>query len=146
MIQVQSSVSQSETHNQFLNFNFKGDFIMTNKKTINEMYAELLALNEVKNNPELVAFINARIEVNSKKNANKKQTPTQKANEAIKTLIAEDILEGAMTVTQITKALNAIEGYEEISLNKVNAIIRQMKLDGTVVRTEEKGVAFFSLA
>ena len=119
---------------------------MTNKKTINEMYAELLALNEVKANPELVAFINARIEVNSKKNANKKQTPTQKANEAIKTLIAEDILEGAMTVTQITKALNAIEGYEEISLNKVNAIIRQMKLDGTVVRTEEKGVAFFSLA
>ena len=145
MIQVQSSVSLSETHNQF-NFNFKGDFIMTNKKTINEMYAELLALNEVKNNPELVAFINARIEVNSKKNANKKQTPTQKANEAIKTLIAEDILEGAMTVTQITKALNAIEGYEEVSLNKVNAIIRQMKLDGTVVRTEEKGVAFFSLA
>lgn len=119
---------------------------MTNKKTINEMYAELLALNEVKNNPELVAFINARIEVNSKKNANKKQTPTQKTNEAIKTLIAEDILEGAMTVTQITKALNAIEGYEEISLNKVNAIIRQMKLDGTVVRTEEKGMAFFSLA
>lgn len=119
---------------------------MTNKKTINEMYAELLALNEVKNNPELVAFINARIEVNSKKNANKKQTPTQKANEAIKTLIAEDILEGAMTVTQITKALNSLEGYEEISLNKVNAIIRQMKMDGTVVRTEEKGVAYFSLA
>lgn len=121
---------------------------MTNKKTINEMYAELLALNEVKNNPELVAFINARIEVNSKKNANKKQTPTQKANEEIKNFIVESVLCGGkvMTVTQITKALNSLEGYEEISLNKVNAIIRQMKIDSIVVRTEEKGVAFFSLA
>lgn len=119
---------------------------MTNKRTINEMYAELLNLAEVKANPELVDFINARIEVNSRKNANKKQTPTQKANEEIKRIIAEDILDGAMTVTQITKELNKIEGYEEISLNKVNAIIRQMKLDGTITRTEEKGVAYFSVA
>lgn len=119
---------------------------MTNKRTINEMYEELLNLAEVKANPELVDFINSRIEVNSRKNANKKQTPTQKMNEEIKTIIAEDILDGAMTVTQITKELNKIEGYEEISLNKVNAIIRQMKLDGIVTRTEEKGVAYFSVA
>lgn len=119
---------------------------MTNKKTINEMYAELLNLAEVKANPELVDFINERIAVNSRKNANKKQTPTQKMNEEIKTIILEQILDGVMTVTQITKELNKIEGYEEISLNKVNAIIRQMKLDGTITRTEEKGIAYFSIA
>lgn len=119
---------------------------MTNKKTINEMYAELLNLAEVKANSELVDFINERIAVNSRKNANKKQTPTQKMNEEIKTIILEQILDGVMTVTQITKELNKIDSYEEISLNKVNAIIRQMKLDGTITRTEEKGVAYFSVA
>lgn len=118
---------------------------MTNKKTINEMYDELLKLAEVKAHPELVEFIEARKEVNSKKNANKKQTATQKANEEIKEKITSEILGGEpITVTQITKALTAY--YPEITLNKVNALIRQLKLDGTVIRTEEKGVAYFTLA
>jgi uncharacterized phage protein gp47/JayE len=119
---------------------------MTNKRTINEMYAELLNLAEVKANPELVDFIKSRIEVNSRKNANKKQTPTQKANEEIKTIILEQILDGSMTVSQITKELNKVDGYEEISLNKVNALVRQLKESGQIIRTEEKGVAYFSLA
>lgn len=119
---------------------------MANKRTINEMYEELLNLAEVKANPELVDFINSRIEVNSRKNANKKQTPTQKMNEEIKTIILEQILDGSMTVSQITKELNKIEGYEEISLNKVNALIRQLKESKQIIRTEEKGVAYFSVA
>lgn len=119
---------------------------MTNKRTINEMYAELLNLAEVKANPELVDFINSRIEVNSRKNANKKQTPTQKANEEIKTIILEQILDGSMLVSQITKELNKVDGYEEISLNKVNALVRQLKESGQIIRTEEKGAAYFSLA
>ena len=119
---------------------------MANKKTINEMYAELLNLAEVKANPEFVEFIEGRIAVNNKKSESKKQTPTQKANEEIKTVIVEEILSGGqvMTVTQITKALEI--KYSEITLNKVNALVRQLKLDGVVTRNEEKGVAYFSLA
>ena len=119
---------------------------MANKKTINEMYAELLNLAEVKANPELVDFINSRIAVNNKKSESKKQTPTQKANEEIKNVLVEEILSGGqvMTVTQMTKALES--KYPEITLNKVNALVRQLKLDGVVTRNEEKGVAYFSLA
>ena len=119
---------------------------MANKKTINEMYAELLNLAEVKANPEFVEFIEGRIAVNNKKSESKKQTPTQKANEEIKVVIVEEILSGGqvMTVTQITKGLEI--KYPEITLNKVNALVRQLKLDGVVTRTEEKGVAYFSLA
>ena len=118
---------------------------MTNKRTINEMYDELLKLAEVKAHPELVEFIEARKEVNSKKNANKKQTATQKANEEIKTEILDGVLSTEpMTVTQITKALAT--NHPDISLNKVNALIRQLRLDGLVIRTEEKGVAYFTLA
>ena len=119
---------------------------MANKKTINEMYAELLNLAEVKANPEFVEFIEGRIAVNNKKSESKKQTPTQKANEEIKTVIVDEILSGGqvMTVTQMTKALES--KYPEITLNKVNALVRQLKLDGVVTRNEEKGVAYFSLA
>ena len=119
---------------------------MANKKTINEMYAELLNLAEVKANPEFVEFIEGRIAVNNKKSESKKQTPTQKANEEIKTVIVDEILADGkvMTVTQITKGLEA--KYPEITLNKVNALVRQLKLDEVVTRTEEKGVAYFSLA
>ena len=119
---------------------------MANKKTINEMYAELLNLAEVKANPEFVEFIEGRIAVNNKKSESKKQTPTQKANEEIKNVLVEEILSGGqvMTVTQMTKALES--KYPEITLNKVNALVRQLKLDGVVTRNEEKGVAYFSLA
>ena len=119
---------------------------MANKKTINEMYAELLNLAEVKANPEFVEFIEGRIAVNNKKSESKKQTSTQKANEEIKNVLVEEILSGGqvMTVTQMTKALES--KYPEITLNKVNALVRQLKLDGVVTRNEEKGVAYFSLA
>ena len=119
---------------------------MANKKTINEMYAELLNLAEVKANPEFVEFIEGRIAVNNKKSESKKQTPTQKANEEIKNVLVEEILSGGqvMTVTQMTKALES--KYPEITLNKVNALVRQLKLDGVVTRNEEKGVAYFNLA
>ena len=118
---------------------------MTNKMTINDYYNALLALPEVQAHPDLVDFINARKEVNSKKNANKKQTATQKANEEIKTEILDEVLSTEpMTVTQVTKALS--KNHPDISLNKVNALIRQLRLDGLVIRTEEKGVAYFTLA
>lgn len=119
---------------------------MANKMTINEYYNALLNLSEVKANPEFVEFLEGRIAVNNKKSESKKQTPTQKANEEIKNFIVESVLSGGnvMTVTQITKALES--KYEGVTLNKVNALVRQLKLDGVVVRTEEKGVAYFSLA
>lgn len=118
---------------------------MTNKMTINDYYNALLNLTEVQAHPDLVDFINSRKEVNSKKNANKKQTATQKANEEIKNEILDEVLSTEpMTVTQITKVL--AEKHPDISLNKVNALVRQLKLDGSVIRTEEKGVAYFTLA
>ena len=119
---------------------------MANKMTINEYYNALLNLSEVKANPEFVEFLEGRIAVNNKKSESKKQTPTQKANEEIKNFIVDSVLSGGevMTVTQITKALES--KYEGVTLNKVNALVRQLKLNEVVKRTEEKGVAYFSLA
>jgi hypothetical protein len=36
-----------------------------------------------------------------------------------------------------------VEALKELSANKVSALIRGLKLDGRVVRIEEKGKAYF---
>lgn len=109
---------------------------MSTKKTKRELYAELLALA---NTDELRNFINHEVELLDRKNSTRKPTATQVENEGIKT----DIL-GAMelgksyTVSEIMKAV----GLE--SNQKCSALMRQLKTDGLVERTEIKGKAYFS--
>lgn len=83
-----------------------------------------------------------------KKNASgeKKPTATQKANVGIKDNILDVLAESErMTVTEIVKALPTVDG-EPLSNQKVSALVRQLVLDGSVVRTEDKRKAYFSLA
>ena len=72
----------------------------------------------------------------------KKQTEKDKANEAIMDNIAKILSDGSKkTVTELMIALN-----NEYSNQKVTALIRKMKEDGTVIRTVDSRVAYFSLA
>ena len=69
----------------------------------------------------------------AKSNAPKKPTKVQEANEGIKAHIAE------VLVGQTPETLGAM------SNQKVSALVGQMVKAGSLVRTEEKGKAFFSL-
>ena len=114
---------------------------MEKKITKKEMFAKLR--EKVKDNAEMVKFIDHEIELLEKKNANKsaKPTATQIANESHKEKIMEFLgKNGKATVTQIMKAV----GLE--SNQKTSALVRQLKESGLVVRTEEKGVAYFGKA
>lgn len=72
----------------------------------------------------------------------KKKTEKDKANEAIMDSIANILSDGSKkTVTEIMVALG-----NEYTSQKVTALIRKMKEDGTVVRTVDSRVAYFSLA
>lgn len=81
----------------------------------------------------------------SKRNASKSDKPTKKqtANEGVKTAIVEVMgkADKPMTITAIVKAM----GVEELTNQRVSALVRQLIADGVVVRTEEKRVAYFSL-
>ena len=114
---------------------------MEKKITKKEMFAKLR--EKVKDNAEMVKFIDHEIELLEKKNASKsaKPTATQIANESHKEKIMEFLgKNGKSTVTQIMKAI----GLE--SNQKTSALVRQLKESGLVVRTEEKGVAYFGKA
>lgn len=93
-------------------------------------------------------FIEHEMELLAKKNApkgEKKPTPTQEANEATKSAIADYLMEKKepMTITQMIKDIPACAGMTN---QKVSALVRQMVEAFTIVRNVEKGVAWFSIA
>ena len=119
---------------------------MTNKKiTKRDRFNALLSIPAVQADQGLVDFINHELELLAKKNsADKKPTAQQTANEAIKSAIVEAMEPNHLyTVTEIQKS---VAECAELSNQRVSALLRQLKDDGLVVRTEDKRKAFFSLA
>ena len=118
---------------------------MTNKKTINEMYAELLALNEVKNNPELVAFIEKRKELIAKKNTKsdgtKKMTATQKANEDLKEAILGYV--EAETRYTVTDLIKSVPELADLTNQKVSPLCNTLVKEGKMCKETVKGRTYF---
>ena len=109
--------------------------------TKRESYAEIREI--VKDNPELVAFVDHEVELLDKKNSAKSNKPTQKQkdNEVLKeTILTAMKSETAYTVSEICELI----GVD--SNQKVSAMITALKNDGKVIRTYEKRVARFTKA
>ena len=115
------------------------------KMTKRDYYNTLLDLAEVKSNSVLVDFINHELELLDRKNsADKKPTAQQTANEAVKTAILDNMVEGKMyTITDIIKT---VPECADLTNQRVSALMRQLKEAKLVVRTEDKRKAYFSLA
>ena len=119
---------------------------MANKKTVVQMYEEILAIEGL--SAEQKSFIEKRIEITKKKNSNRgenaKLTKTQLENEGIKEQIANALAEigEPITVTNLLK-VNAEVG--QYSNQKVSALLTQMLDTGAVVRTVEKGKSYYAL-
>ena len=112
--------------------------------TKKEMFAKIATINA--NDQEIVDFCNHEIELLVKKNASasKKATKNQIANEGIKDEILAVLkdADAGMTATQISEAFDG-----KYSVNKVSALLTQLKEDNAVVRTiGEKRKAYFSVA
>ena len=103
---------------------------MANKITKKEMFTMIKA--QVKDNAEMVAFIDHEIELLDKKASNKKATKTQEANIGIKSTILA-VLEGAKPMT-VTEMQGASAELGELSNQKVSALVRQLVEAGKVVR------------
>jgi DNA-binding transcriptional regulator GbsR (MarR family) len=119
---------------------------MSNKKiTKRDRFNTLLNMTEVKADPDMVAFIEHELELLAKKNsADKKPTAQQTANEAIKSAIVEAMEPNHLyTVTELQKS---VAECADLSNQRVSALLRQLKDDGVIVRTEDKRKAYFSLA
>lgn len=118
---------------------------MANKKmTKRDYFNELLNIAEVKANKSMVEFINHELELLEKKNASKSstETKTQKENANIKVQIVEQMESGKKyTISDMLKELACCK---ELTNQKVSALVKQLFLEGKVVRTEDKRKAYFS--
>ena len=118
---------------------------MANKKTIKDYFKEIIELAKENDRDDLVAFCEDRIDKLSRKTANgeKKPTKAQIENEGIKETILEVLsdLENPATVSEIMT-----DGRIEISSQKLTTLLTQLRKAEKVVRTEEKGRAYYSLA
>lgn len=114
---------------------------MAKKMTIAEKYEGIIAKANGFLSAEEIEFLKERAELHLKKNGTRKPTKVQKENEELKTKILDYMENGvAYTITDLQKAL----GFE--SNQKTSALVRQLKEADLVVRTEEKGKAYFSKA
>lgn len=118
----------------------------TNKKmTKRDYFNSLLNIEDVKNNTELVDFINHELELLAKKNSSeKKPTAVQVANDGIKTAILEGMEVGRLYT--ITELIKEIPELAELTNQRVSALVRQLKEDEKIVRVEDKRKAYFRLA
>lgn len=123
----------------------KGIDTMATKRTQKELYTEILTY--VKDNTELVDFINSRIEALNRKSASKSSAPTarQRENEVLKAAILNYMVAGERyTIKDLIRNVPELAAIEDISNQKVSALLKQMKdVDGTVYRVEEKRVVYF---
>ena len=111
------------------------------KMTIVKQYEAIIEKAKGVLSPAEIEFLEKRAELHAKKNASRKPTKAQEENEVIKEQIVDLLKDGKFyTVGEIQKAV----GLE--SNQKTSALVRQLKEGGVVVRKEEKGKAYFSLA
>ncbi len=121
---------------------------MTNTKmTKREAFEQLLVLAENANRSDLFDVVEHEIDLLDRKNATraKAQTKTQKENEILKEKILAtmepNVQYRASEIYNLMKEDFQEKGYTS---NKSNSLITQLKNDGLVIRTEEKGIAYFS--
>lgn len=112
------------------------------KMTKREMYESLLAKYGF--TTEEKDFINHELELLAKKNVNKsgekKLTAKQKENETYKAEILEIISAEAHTVSEILKLGNF---PEDMTNQRISALLKQMLTDNKVARTEKDRKAYF---
>lgn len=95
---------------------------------------------------EKLTAMHTQLTKKSNKSGERKPTKVQIENAHHKETILENMEPNRLyTITELAKEI-PFDSAEPLSINKVSALVRQLKESGQVVRTEEKRKAFFSLA
>ena len=118
----------------------------TKKMTKREMFEQIKSKYAL--TAEEVAFIDHEIELLTKKNsADKKPTAKQEANATIKSAILTVMEANPNQMFTVSELMKKVPGLpEDMSNQRMSALVRQMVEAGLVKRTEVQRKAYFSLA
>lgn len=118
------------------------------KITKRERFVQILAIPAIAENADLTAFIQHEIELLDKKNSGeKKMTPQQEANAVIKAnvlALAQANPDRLFTIGEFLKEVSDLP--EDMTSQRMTAIVRQMCDNHLLIRVEEKRKAYFKLA
>jgi len=99
----------------------------------------------VKDNENLVAFIDHELELLNRKASVKTPSKTQIENETIKNVIVETLRELNKPST-ITDIQNANTELANLSNQKISALLTQLKDTNVIVRVVDKKKAYFTIS
>lgn len=121
---------------------------MANKKTVVQMYQEILAIQGL--TQEQKDFLNKRIEITQKKNANRFAEPTPKQLEKMaETKALQDKVVAVMvadTKYTPTDLVKAVADPVITSTQKLTPLLTALVADGVLVKDTEKGRSVYSLS
>jgi DNA replication initiation complex subunit (GINS family) len=118
---------------------------MANKMTQKDYFNEIIAVVSEVGRDDLVKFCEDRIDKLNRKSTNKKPTKVQVANETLKATLVE-VLSDLDTPSTVSAILTDPRIEVGTSNQKVSALLKQLREEGAVVRTEDKGKALYSVA
>lgn len=118
---------------------------MSKKMTKREMYEQIKAHLTDANE---IAFIDHELELLAKKNgAERKPTAKQTANEKLKAAILAFMQPNTTyTISELRKRVPELAADENMTSQRVSALVTQLKDAGAVIRVEDKRKAYFSKA
>jgi len=117
---------------------------MANKITKKEMFAMIMKVEGVAQNPEMVEFLAHEIKLLEKKASKSGSTKTQKANAELMPRIIESLAMVGKPVT-ITELQAEVPAMAEYSNQKLSALLKQLKDNGSVVKVIDKKKSYFSV-
>lgn len=114
------------------------------KMTKKEMWSLILVfLNAAEADETLIAGVEHEIELLDRKGSKKSVNATKVAEQNAAIALIADVLADATEPMKATPIGDAAGG---MGVQRASAMLKKMVEAGTVVRTEDKGVAYFTLA
>ena len=123
---------------------------MANKKVKRDYFMEIREI--VKDNPELVVFVDHELELLARKNTGNTQTKVQKENQAVAEMLLEELAKaGRTTITDLMNTSEVIKNYvlengNRLSNQKISAIFKQQLEAGNITKTVDKKKSYFAIA
>jgi hypothetical protein len=123
---------------------------MANKKVKRDYFMEIREI--VKDNDELLKFVDHELELLARKNTGNTQTKVQKENQAVAEMLLEELAKaGRTTITDLMNTSEAIQNYtlengNKLTNQKISAIFKQQVDAGNITKTVEKKKSYFAIA
>ena len=123
---------------------------MANKKVKRDYFMEIREI--VKDNAELVEFIDHELELIARKNTGNTQTKVQKENVAIAEMLLKELAKTEKTtITDLMNKSEVIQNYtlengNKLTNQKISAIFKQQLEAGKITKIVEKKKSYFAIA